>query len=99
MNYRMIVTISDPNTEEGKSSAIVLNLKAAFAYDPDTYGNGHTMAVFSEDRSFFNAYDIRYDRSFRRNKKKEYLKEWAHSYWNGKDGAYQIDSLEIAEEK
>ena len=98
MNYRMTVTISDPNTEAGKSSAMVLNLKAQFAYDPDTYGNGHTMAIFTEDKSFFNGYDIRYDRSFRRAKKKEYLERWARSYWTGKDGAYKIDSLEIVEE-
>lgn len=98
MNYKMTVTISDPNTEAGKSSTIVLKLKAQFAYNPDTYGNGHAMVIFSEDGSFRNAYDIRYDRTFRRGEKEKYLKQWAHSYWTGKDGSYQIDSLEIEAE-
>lgn len=44
-------------------------------------------------------FDLRYDRSFRKSEKEKWLENWARNYWNGKNGAWGIKSLEIKEMK
>lgn len=94
MNYWMDVTIFDPNTEEGMSSDIVLKLTCSFHYDPQDYGNGFYVHI-TMDGGFENLYDLRYDKSFRKEIKEMWLLEWAHNYWSGKNGAYAIKRLAI----
>ena len=94
MKYSIKAVIYNPNTQKGMNSDIYLNLTAEFAYDPDQYGNKHFVSIYGDGFSELS-YDIRYDRSFRRDRKEEWLENWARSYWNGKDGAYTVKRIEI----
>lgn len=96
MKYTMNVVIADPNTPKGMFSDIPMKLSCFFSYDPEQYGNGHMLRIKGAE-GFSNVYDLRYDRNFNRNNKAEYLEKWARSYWNGKDGAYYVKSIEIIE--
>lgn len=96
MNYKMTVTICDPNTQEGMTSDIVFVLNCSFAYDEDTYGNGYHLAIEGEGYSP-EYYDLRYDSDFHKDRKMAYLVDWAQTYWNGKNGAYKVKSITIAE--
>ena len=94
MNYIMKVSITDPNTQAGMISELFFELNCDFEYDKDQYGNGHYVSIKGKD--FYRcSYDIRYDRSFDRNKKEEWLEAWARSYWSGKNGAWTVKTLEI----
>ena len=97
MKYTMNVVICNPNTPEGMNSDIFFKLNAEFVHNPQQYGNGHYLNIGGEHFTT-EAIDLRYDTSFNRNKKKEYLENWAHSYWSGENGAYKVKSLEISEE-
>lgn len=49
-----------------------------------------------ESNGFSTQYfDLRYDRSFKKAEKEKWLEEWARNYWNGKNDAWAIKSLEI----
>lgn len=92
MNYKMEIGIVNPdNPQDG----ITFNWEAQFTYDPETYGNGHYLAIVKENGELFQLYDIRYDRDFRKDDKIEYLKTWARNYWTGRDGAYYLDGIHI----
>jgi hypothetical protein len=39
---------------------------------------------------------LRYDKSFNRYKKEEYLEAWARGSWTGENGSWVIKNLEIA---
>ena len=95
MNYKMIVTISDPETKKGMNSTMVMDLRAEFSYNPETYGNGYYLAIYNENKSFLNSYDLRYDDSFHKHDKLGFLASWAANYWTGTEGAYKIDKLTI----
>ena len=96
MKYRMLVVISDPKTEKGMNSDITLDLRCTFSYDPDTYGNGHSVKIEGGGVAFCNVYDLRYDKSFNKNQKMGWLEKWAHSYWSGEGGSYYVKSLSIS---
>ena len=96
MNYNMTVVIYDPNTEEGMVSDLTFELRAEFGYNPNQYGNGHSLYI--EGKGFSpQCYDIRYDKDFHRNHKIEYLASWADRYWSGEKGAYKLKSITITE--
>lgn len=94
MNYRMKVTITNPNTEKGMTSELFFDLACEFCYLPEQYGNGHYVSISGKE---FNkqSYDLRYDKTFNRNKKSEWLEKWARNYWTGENGAWAIKHLEI----
>lgn len=94
MKYNMTVTISDPNTPEGMNSTLILKMRAEFSHDPNTYGNGYYLAIIGQE-GFQNLYDLRYNDSFRKDKKEDFLKAWASAYWSGTNGAYRLDDLKI----
>lgn len=94
MNYRMKVTITDPNTEEGMVSELFLDLDCIFVCDSKQYGNGHYVSIGSKEFCK-QVIDLRYDRTFDRNNKMEWLERWARNYWTGKEGAWAIKHLEI----
>jgi hypothetical protein len=98
MKYNMTVTISDPNTKEGMNSTLILKLEADYSYVPDTYGNGYYLRIRGKE-GFECIYDLRYNMDFHKNDLEGFLKAWANSYWNGKDGAYKVDDLEITTDK
>lgn len=97
MKYLMTVVICDPNTAEGMNSDILFNLTAEYVHNPAQYGNGYYLSIKGQHFTT-EAMDLRYDTSFNRNNRKEYLEKWAHRYWSGEQGAYKVKSLEIKEE-
>lgn len=98
MIYEMKIRITDPNTPKGMTSELCFKLKCTFVYDAEQYGNGFFVDIESKnfESKFF---DLRYDRSFRKSEKEKWLENWARNYWNGKNGAWGIKSLEIKEMK
>ena len=58
------------------------------------YANGHYVSIVGKDFSK-QVIDLRYDTSFDRNNKEKRIEHWAKTYWNGKDGAYSLESFEI----
>ena len=97
MNYKMIVTITDPDTEKGMYSVLRFVLDCTFVYDSEQYGNGFFLSIKCENFEFM-FFDLRYDRTFKKSEKEKWLEEWAKSYWNGKNGAWVVKSLDIIEE-
>lgn len=95
MEYKMIVTIFDPETPEGMCSDITYELNCSFSCNDNDYGNGHHVAITSADGRFQNYYDLRYDTDFHKNKKEAWLADWAYSYWTGENGSYKVKSLTI----
>ena len=94
MNYRMKVTITDPNTKNGMVSELYFNLDCNFTYDSEQYGNGHYVSISAKE-FYKQIIDLRYDKTFDRNNKEKWLEKWARNYWTGKDGAWAIKYLEI----
>lgn len=98
MIYKMIVTITDPDTKKGMYSALRFVLDCTFVYDSEQYGNGYFLTIESEN--FETKYfDLRYDRSFKKAEKEKWLEDWAKNYWNGKNGAWAVKTLEIIKEE
>lgn len=95
MKYSIKVVIYNPDTQKGMNSDIYLDLTAEFEYNPKQYGNGHYVCI-KGDGFTKESYDIRYDRSFNRNRIEQWLEEWAHWYWSGKNGAYAVKSIKVA---
>ena len=94
MNYKMKVTITDPNTKRGMISELYFNLDCNFVYDSKQYGNGHYVSISGKE-FYKQIIDLRYDKTFDRNNKDKWLEKWARNYWTGKDGAWAIKHLEI----
>lgn len=94
MKCNMKVTITDPATPKGMTSAITFDLDCNFYCDEKDYGNGYYVSIECKG-GFKNYYDIRYDRTFDRRNKVEWLERWARNYWSGKDGAWKIKDLQI----
>lgn len=96
MKYTMTVTIANPDTPVGMNSDLVYKIDCTFAHDPEQYGNGYMLRLKKRGpEGFQNIIDLRYDAAFNPDKKAEYLKKWAHSYWSGEDGAYIVKQLNI----
>lgn len=98
MDYRMKVTINDPNTPKGMVTELFFDLDCHFNYNPRQYGNGYHLSIFNKyfDKQLI---DLRYDKTFDRNNKEKWLKEWANNYWTGENGAWAIKHLEIVPEE
>lgn len=95
MKYKMNVKITDPETPKGMTSELFFDLTCTFSYDEEQYGNGHYVAI--EGKEFYRQIvDLRYDVSFDRNKKEEWLENWARNYWSGSNGAWVIKTIEIS---
>lgn len=93
MKYKMIVKVG----RNGEEHTFNLNCKF-FIIDENDYGNKHYLHILDPNPNlrFEQMLDIRYDRTFSVNIKKEpYLIDWANSYWSGKGCAWTIKKLEI----
>ena len=96
MNYKMQVTIANPETPKGMISDLVLKIEAYYSVDENDYGNGHYLhLIMSEERDQW--IDLRYNKRFNRNKKMQFLVDWAFDYWNGENGAYYVKSITVSE--
>lgn len=94
MEYQMHVVIEDPNVKPGMFAELSFDFTCYFTHHPKQYGNGYTVSIAS-DNFEERLYDLRYDKSFNRNKKADWLKAWAYNYWSGKNGAWKVKSLII----
>lgn len=94
MNYRMKVIIADPEATKEMTSELYFDLTCSFTYDGEQYGNGHYVLIKGE-KFYKQIIDLRYDKSFDRNNKMQWLENWARNYWSGENGAWAIKSLEI----
>ena len=98
MKFKMKVTITDPETPKGMVSELQFDLECHFVHDTNQYGNGHYVSIAGKEMPFGRVViDLRYDSSFDRNNKKQWLEAWARNYWTGKNGAWAIKSLVITE--
>ena len=88
MKYRMNIVVGNEITDH----KVVFSLNCNFFYDEEQYGNGHYVSIVGKDFSK-QVIDLRYDTSFDRNNKEKWIEHWAKTYWNGKDGAYSLESL------
>lgn len=80
MTYEMNIEIS--NKEEHKTKRF--HLICSFSRDENSYGNGWQLKI--EGKNFSPIYlDLRYDTSFKANKKDEWLIDWAIKFWNRND--------------
>ena len=94
MKYTMKVKITDPKTPAGMMSEIFFNLECEFFCKEGDYGNGYYVAISGEH--FAEQYiDLRYDTSFNKNEKAEWLVSWAKNYWSGENGAWAVKSVEV----
>lgn len=85
VKIKIEVVTKDPETDELK----IRVLNCEFYKMPDTYGN-KTYLDITGDNDFSVLYDLRYDTNFRTGKEYEYIKNWCHWYWSGKDGAHEV---------
>lgn len=90
----MKVKIEDPNTPQGMTSNLFFDLDCVFVHDESQYGNGHYVSISGKE-FYKQVIDLRYDKTFNRNKKEQWLEQWARSYWTGKNGSWKIKKLEI----
>lgn len=95
MKYLMNVVIKDPNTEPGMVSDMLLKFRCYFIRDDEGYGKKTYLSIVGEHSDKY--IDLRYDKNYHRGEEKEYLEYWAHNYWTGKNGAWEIKSLNITE--
>ena len=90
MNYRVLVKIMNPKTKSVQD----MELFAEFSHNPKTYGNGYYVYL-SMENGWEHLYDLRYDMTFNPNNKSEWLKDWARAFWTGKNGAFELRSVEV----
>lgn len=96
MKYTMKVTIHNPETPAEMTSDLLLIIDCNFAYDAEQYGNGHYVSLKNKNLPFGKEIiDLRYDKTFDRDNKTEWLEKWARNYWSGKNGAYAVKKLAI----
>lgn len=96
MNYKMNVTIKDPQTPNGMYSGLQFSFTCYFIHDPYTYGNGYYVNIVPDQKEFGTQYiDLRYDKTFNRENKAKWLEQWAKNYWSGENGAWVVDTLKI----
>lgn len=93
MNYKMKVTITDPNTKEGMYSALYFELDVNFVYKPEEC----EYTVIIQGKCFDKQkIIIKYnDKDFDQNNKFQWLEEWAKNYWSGEQNQWEIKALEI----
>lgn len=94
MKYQMRVVIEDPNVELRMVAEVRFNLTCHFMYQPECYGNGYIVSI-EGDNFYKQIYGLRYDESFNCDKRVDWLKTWARSYWSGKNGTWAVKHLEI----
>lgn len=72
--------------------------RIGFSRDPNTYGNGYSMYVESPAEAFGGqAYDIRYDKRFNKNRLKSYVTAFMEDRYDGKDGRWKLIGIRVWE--
>lgn len=100
MNYKMNVTIKDPQTPKGMYSGLQFSFTCYFIHNTATYGNGYYVNIVPDQKEFGALYiDLRYDKTFNRENKSKWLEQWVKNYWCGENGAWVVDTLKIEQEE
>ena len=91
--YELKIKIKDPESGDVKQK----EFSVSFSYDEKQYGNGHSMYVKLENSNthWDQLYDIRYDKTFSKDAKMQYITHWAFNNWSGENGSWKIVKLSI----
>ena len=96
MNYKMNVTIKDPQTQKGMVSCLQFSFTCYFTYHSNSHSNGYFVYIEPVQKQFDTlCIDLRNDLKFNCNKKSEWLEQWAKNYWSGENGSWVVDTLKI----
>ena len=85
----------DLTDSEVVSSEIINSGEEILIVTEKGYGKKTYLSIIGEHSDKY--IDLRYDKNYHRGEEKEYLEYWAHNYWTGKNGAWEIKSLNITE--
>lgn len=96
MNYKMNVTIKDPQTQKDMYSGLQFSFICHFLNYPDKYGNGYYVKIEPSQKEYCTKFiDLRYDKTFNPSNMSKWLEQWAKNYWSGVDGSWVVDKLKI----
>ena len=95
MNYKMTVTLVNPDPEhDDRPASVTIKYTVSFAHDPEQYGNGYSMAMKPET-GCTEYYDVRYDTRFKASDKMGYLYQYARDRWTGEQGSLRLDGITL----
>ena len=88
MKYKLEVSIVNPEDAN--------NVKD-LAFDVSFYCNGYGVVITRDEGEYFElSYDLRYDKDFHKDKKEEWIMNWANNYWTGENGSFKLQKITIA---
>lgn len=90
--YRLRAVIHHPDNEDAKHE---YNYLVNFFQDENGYGNKTYMQLATEDHKPFKYFDLRYNNVYDSNAQISFICMWADAYWNGKDGSWKLESIEV----
>lgn len=97
--YKMKVTITDPNTEEGMFSGLSIMLHCKFYYNSDLRCGDTGYYVEIEGKEFLQErYVLGYLNLLSEYQQIKWLEKWAKNYWNGKGDNWIVKTIEIEKE-
>lgn len=82
-----------------RTDSVHLAYDVKFSYDPNQYGNGTYMSCLSHNRkeSGDRYYDIRYERSYSKDRQMQFILDWVLNTWSGERGSYRATEVSIKE--
>lgn len=90
--FLLDVSLISPDLTERKE----LKLKVILGKSNSGYGNDTYMLVKNRDGEYFEQYyDIRYDKTFNKNKPELFILNWVYNYWTGEKGSWNISGCSI----
>lgn len=85
--FLLDVSIISPDLTERSE----MKLKVSLTNANSGYGNDTYMTVKSRNGdSFEQCFDIRYDKTFDKNKPEVFILNWVYNYWSGENGSWSI---------
>lgn len=98
MNYTVNATLVNAAHDPDYPEIFNLNTRIEFYEQPGTYGNGYGMYVQGDGEPFGGqAYDIRYDKRFRNDRKADFIKQFYCDRFDGKGTVWKLDRITITE--
>ena len=96
--FNVTYYITGENRQGNGSETLVFKAKISFECNPKDYGNGYYMGIESKGEAFgFQAYDIRYDTEFSKDRMLEYIVRFYANRYNGKNGSYKLTGIRVHE--
>lgn len=78
---------------------ITYKYKIAFIKEEKSEGNGTYMQMTREGQDLaFNFIDLRFNTVYKPEAEIAFIALWANAYWDGKDGAYKLERINISRE-